>query len=71
MKSVPGLSLHEGVEGLEEAQVIGNRAVVQDVDGVDESGRRGVGRLRQPIHIDSLAVFDRGSDVTVAGAVQD
>ena len=43
----PGLALHEAVERLEEAKVVGDRGIVDDVDGVDEDGRRRIGRLAE------------------------
>ena len=41
----PGLALHEAVERLEEAQVVGDGAVEHDVDRVDE-GRSAPAGLR-------------------------
>ena len=38
----PRLALDEAVERLEEAQVVGDGVVEDDVDGVDEGGRRWV-----------------------------
>ena len=37
----PRLALHEAVERVEEAHVVGDRAVEEDVDGVDELRRGG------------------------------
>ena len=66
----PGLALHEAVERLEEAQVVGDRAVEHDVDRIDELRRRRIGRLRERIELDPLAVGDRLGDVGVAAALQ-
>ena len=68
--SQPRLGLHDAVERLEEAQVVGNGRVVDDVDRIDEHRRRRVGRLRQRIDLDPLAVGDRLGDVGVAAALE-
>ena len=54
----PRLPLHEAIERLEEAHVVGNRAIEQDVDSVDKLRRRRIRRLRQGIKLHALAVGD-------------
>jgi len=68
--SDPRLALHEAVERLEEAHVVGDRAVEHDVDRVDELRLRGTRRLRQRVELHALAVRDGFGDVGFAAALE-
>ena len=66
----PGLALHEAVERLEEAQIVGDRAVEQRVDGIDEARLRRARRLGQRIDPGAPAIGHGLGDVGIAAAAQ-
>src|SRR5262249_28172145 len=64
----PGLDLYHAVERLEEAQVVRNRIVVDDVNHVDEDGCRRLRRGRQWVDLDLLAIVSGPRHVGGAAA---
>ena len=64
----PRLGLHDAVQRIEIAGVVGDGRVEQDVDRVDEGGFRWVSRRRKRIDPNAFPVSDRIGDAGVVGA---
>ena len=66
----PGLILHDAVEVLEEARIVTDGRVEDDIPGIRENGCRRIVRLRERIDLYLLAVSDRLCHVAIAVADQ-
>src|SRR6476646_10527082 len=67
----PRLCLNDTVERLEETLVVGDGAVVDEVDRVDKRRCRRRYGFREWIELDPLAVGDRLGNVGLAAALRD